>query len=141
MNAAERRVRAHVYRSILETSSGPTIEQLAADLALGESEVREILGSLFDQHLMMSDNERVVMAHPFSGVPTKYRSQVGDRWWYANCAWDALAILALLGDGDAIMTGETDDVVWSVSEGIVSPSGLIHLQVPARSFWEDVEFT
>lgn len=78
------------------------------------------------------------MAHPFSGVPTRYRASIGDDWWHANCAWDALAILSLLGDGE--VTGPNGRL-WHTFRGEVSPDGIVHLVVPARSFWDDVEFT
>ena len=36
------------------------------------------------------------MLNPFSVVPTAYRVHAGGRWWYGNCAWDALGICAAL---------------------------------------------
>ena len=66
---------------------------------------------------------------------------IGDRTWFANCAWDALAILALLGDGKAIATGAAGELVWTVEDGKVSPRGIVHLLVPAKNFWDDVGFT
>ncbi len=85
-----------------------------------------------------SSSGRVWMAHPFSGLPTPYTAEIGERSWFANCAWDALAILALLGDG--VARGE-DSLVWTVVGGVVSPDGLVHLLVPARRFWDDIGFT
>ncbi len=78
------------------------------------------------------------MAHPFSGVDTGHTATIGDRTWWANCAWDALAILALLGDGVARCPGEIE---WVVADGAVSPLGFVHLLVPASRFWDDVVFT
>jgi hypothetical protein len=36
------------------------------------------------------------MLNPFSAVPTAYRVHARGRWWYGNCAWDALGICAAL---------------------------------------------
>jgi Alkylmercury lyase len=36
------------------------------------------------------------MANPFSAVPTAYRVHAVGRWWYGNCAWDAVGICAAL---------------------------------------------
>lgn len=91
-----------------------------------------------DHRIALTDDGSVSMAHPFSGVATPYRAVVGDSWWHANCAWDALAILALLGDGHA---EGPDGLHWEVSRGVVEPNGIVHLLVPARRFWEDVGFT
>ena len=40
-----------------------------------------------------------MMAHPFSGVASDFLVTIGERTWFANCVWDGLSILALLGDG------------------------------------------
>ena len=80
------------------------------------------------------------MAHPFSGVDTGYRAHIGERSWFANCAWDALAIVALLG-ADGTATGRDGVVEWQIQNGVVSPNGLIHMLVPAAKFWEDIGFT
>src|SRR5256885_7144555 len=42
----------------------------------------------------------VWMAHPFSAVPTAYPVVIGERTYWANCAWDAAGILSLVGDGE-----------------------------------------
>ena len=81
------------------------------------------------------------MAHPFSGVETPYRVVVGDRSWHANCAWDSLAILGLMGDGVAFGAHLEPNLEWRVMDGKVTPNGLVHMVVPARRFWEDVGYT
>ena len=81
------------------------------------------------------------MAHPFSGIETGFTATVAGRTWYANCAWDALAILALMGDGRAAIAQNGEQDVWVVKNGEVSPNGVIHLRVPARHFWDDIVFT
>ena len=112
---------------------------LVSHSGLGEDEIRMALEGLADEHrIALTRDGRVGMAHPFSGVPTSYLSVIGDRHWYANCAWDALAILALLGDG---VVQREEGPLWRVEHGLVSPNGYVHLLVPARSFWDDIGFT
>lgn len=114
-------------------------DALAAGVGWDPDEVTRALQGLADQHrIALTDDGVVWMAHPFSGVPTPYQALIGDRIWHANCAWDALAILSMLGDGEARGPG---GLAWTVIGGIVSPEGLIHLLVPARQFWEDIGFT
>jgi hypothetical protein len=83
------------------------------------------------------------MTHPFSAVPTDYVVRIGSRRWFANCMWDGLSILALLGDGavdtHSAATGEA--MRFTVNNGKVSGEGLVHFLVPARSFWDDIGFT
>ena len=83
------------------------------------------------------------MAHPFSAVATDFLVIIGDRQWYANCVWDGLSILALLGDGTlethSPATGEL--IRFTVTDGEVLGEGLVHFLVPARRFWVDIGFT
>ena len=108
-----------------------------------QHEVAEAFHRLASEHriVLVPEEDRVWMAHPFSGVETGYEVVVGDRSWYANCAWDALGVLALMGDGKAIATQDKTELVWSVADGKVSPDGVIHIPVPAREFWDDIGFT
>ena len=139
MTPFEREVRATIYESLIDGAREIDASVLASHSGWDEGEVRFALEGLAGKHrIALTADGWVWMAHPFSGVPTSYLSVIGDRYWYANCAWDALAILALLGDGD--VHGE-EGLLWEVDDGLVSPNGYVHLLVPARSFWDDIGFT
>ena len=143
MTAFDRQVRAQIYRLF---SDGMTVVDAAA---VAESrgwvaeEVEASLDRLAEVHLikLAEGSHRVEMAHPFSGTNTGYRTVVGDRSWNATCAWDALALLALMGDGEAFAPGADGDLVWTVDDGKVSPDGVVHLLIPASRFWDDIGFT
>ncbi len=131
-------VRAATYACFVE-GEPPSATAIAARSGLPIDEVTRALGALADEHrLALADDGSVLMAHPFSAVPTGYTAEVGERTWHANCAWDGLAILALMGDGVARKDG---DVLWTVDDGVVSPPGVVHFVVPAREFWADIGFT
>jgi len=143
MSPFDRQVRAQIYRHILSSGLGPTADQLADQRGWPPEEVEESLRRLEDGHLiaLMPDRESVRMAHPFSGVETAYTAESGGRSWFANCAWDALAILALVGDGTARQATADEALVWTVADGVVSPGGVIHMRVPPKDFWKDIAFT
>jgi hypothetical protein len=143
MTPIDREIRAQVYRHIIQSGEGPTVDDIAASCSLDPKKVSEAFIRLENSHLlaMVPGEPRVMMAHPFSGVPTGHVAVVGEGRWHANCAWDALAILALMGDGVARVTSGTETLTWNVYGGIVSPEGVIHMRVPARSFWDDIGFT
>jgi hypothetical protein len=131
-------VRAAVYACFV-AGEEPTVAAIARHAGMPGTEVGTALAALADEHrLALAEDGSVLMAHPFSAVPTGYRAEVGDRVWHANCAWDALAILALMGDGVATKDG---DLLWSIDGGTVSPPGVVHFVVPAREFWADIGFT
>lgn len=138
MTDFERTVRAAVYRCFID-GDAPTAAALATRTGLTAGKVRRALEALAADHrLALDDAGAVVMAHPFSGIPTGWEAVVGDRAWHANCAWDALAILALLGDGAVRRDGEE---TWRVADGRVDPEGIVHFVVPPREFWADIGFT
>ena len=139
----DRQVRVQIYRHVIASSEGPSVAQIAAERGWAPDEVAEAFHRLASEHriVLLPEEDRVWMAHPFSGVETGYEVIVGNRSWFANCAWDALGVLALMGDGKAISAHGETELVWSVANGTVSPDGVIHLPVPAREFWDDIGFT
>ena len=86
------------------------------------------------------------MAHPFSGVITDYRAVIEGRSWWANCAWDALGILALLGQDGEIETlcaYSGADLAIAVRSGALDldTDEVIHFAVPAARWWDDIGYT
>ena len=143
MTPFDRQVRAQIYKLMVGGAASVDAEVLAASRGWEVAEVASALRRLETEHriALVGDTTQVWMAHPFSGVETSYRAVVGEQSWFANCAWDALAILALLGDGEARASGAAGELVWTVEDGQVSPRGIVHLLVPAKNFWDDVGFT
>ena len=85
------------------------------------------------------------MANPFSAVPTSYRVRANERWWYANCAWDAFGILGAL-DVDGTVESSCPDCgepyTVEVSDGRADAGDLLfHCLVPAAHWWDDIVFT
>ena len=143
MTPFDRQVRAQIYRLLVGGASTVDARAIADSRGWDVGEVKAALGRLAAEHrvALVKGTHRVWMAHPFSGVNTSYQAVVGESAWFANCAWDALAILALLGDGEARATGAVAELVWKVEDGQVSPPGIVHVLVPASEFWDDIGFT
>jgi hypothetical protein len=85
------------------------------------------------------------MANPFSAVPTAYRVRAAGRWWYRNCAWDAVGICAALRVDGRIETSCPDcreAIALEVRSQRVDDEGLLfHCLVPAAHWWDDIVFT
>jgi len=145
MNSFERLVRVVVIQALRDTSLAPSAAQVAATLGAGEPDVSSALRSLAKEHrlALVPGTDKVWMAHPFSGVETDFVVSIGKRRWFANCVWDGLAILALLGDGflDTHSPATGEPMRFQVRDGRVLGEGLVHFLVPARSFWDDIGFT
>jgi Alkylmercury lyase len=91
------------------------------------------------------DGSSIRMAPPFSGVPTAHEVRVGDVKYFANCAWDALAIPAALHRPGNVtsacgQSGEPFDLEVGV-DGPERSSWLFHCAVPAAQWWDDIVFT
>lgn len=145
MTDFERDVRAAVYASFRDTGSAPAPESLAASLGSSRDAVVAALQALARKHCLVlrPDGESLWMAHPFSGVPTDVVVFIGDRRWFANCVWDGLSILGLLGDGrlETHAPGSGEPVAFEAQNGVVRGEGLVHFLVPAARFWDDIGYT
>ena len=84
-------------------------------------------------------------ANPFSAVPTAYRVLAQDRWWYANCAWDAFGVCAALHADGRIETSCADcgeSIAIDVhDQQPADRSVLFHCLIPASHWWDDIVFT
>lgn len=131
MDDADVRLRNELYRHFVETGSPPR-----ADL--------EALRRLHDAHAVVLEGDRIRMLNPFSLVPTPYRVHAGGRWWYGNCAWDALGIVAALG-GEGHVSASCPDcaepIELDVRGGRLAADGVFHCLVPAARWWADIVFT
>ena len=87
----------------------------------------------------------ILMAPPFSAVPTPFLVRTSRHESYANCAWDALGVPVMLGESAVIAgaCGCCGEAITLQSDGEATPrgSGVIHFAVPAGRWWEDLVFT
>jgi hypothetical protein len=141
-------VRLHIYGEFIQSGEPPTVVETA--LVLGQSETN--VAAAYDRLaagrviVLRPGTREVLMAAPFSAVPTRFTVQVASgRSYYGNCIWDALGIPAMLGrdaviqaacgDCDAPLTLEVRANTLTRSEGTV------HFALPASKWWENIVFT
>lgn len=102
---------------------------------------------LHDEHAVVLNpaTDELRMLNPFSVVPTAYRVRARDRWWYANCAWDAFGICTALHSDGRVETSCPDcgeALAVEVREGKPDDETLLfHCLVPASRWWDDIVFT
>ena len=140
-------LRNATYRTFVTLGRAPSAAEVAADVGRTEAQVLDGWRRLHDAHALVLDvaGKQIRMANPFSGVPTAYRVRADDRWWYANCAWDAFGICAALHVDGRIETSCADcgePLTVAVCDGRPDDESLLfHCLVPARRWWEDIAFT
>src|SRR5688572_23820590 len=146
MDERDRSLRNTTYRLFVEFGRAPTADEVAASERLTTGGVHAAWRRLHDDHaLVLHRGNELRMANPFSAVPTAYRVRAADRWWYANCAWDAVGICAALhADGDIVTSCPDCGEVLTVAIRDQRPRDetlLFHCLVPASSWWDDIVFT
>lgn len=142
MEAADLELRNLTYRLFVELGRAPVASELG-----DEREVKEGWRRLHAAHAVVLNpaTDELRMANPFSAVPTAYRVRARERWWYANCAWDALGILAAL-DVNGVIESSCPDCGEPYTVEVVDQSPtpddlLFHCLVPAERWWADIVFT
>ncbi len=146
-DALDRAVRWLVYQHFKETGAPPPLDRLSRLAERPAAQVRASLRRLADAHALALEEgtDRIWMAHPFSAVATGYRAVTRERSYHANCAWDALAIPALLGLDARIHAAHPvtrDALQLEIRGGELQPTlSVIHFLVPRRRFWDDIGFT
>src|SRR5215204_2549762 len=142
MDEGDLALRNQTYALLVELGRPPLADEV------GPTEhVRAGWQRLHDAHALVldPDHRELLMANPFSAVPTPHRVEAVGRSWYANCAWDAFGICAALGT-DGRIESECPDcgagIVVDVGGGRPGDESLLfHCLVPARHWWDDIVFT
>ena len=140
-------IRRHVYETVLTTGLPPLAREVAASLNLPVAEVHDSFERLAAGRVLVLQEEsrEILMAPPFSAVPTPFPVEAAGRRYWGNCVWDALGVLALLKRDGSIAAscgccGESMSL--RVEGGVLQPAeGIVHFAIPARRWWEDIVFT
>jgi hypothetical protein len=140
-------IRNLTYAMFVGLGRAPTADELAAAAGLSRSEIETVWAQLHDAHALVLSpgTSEILMANPFSAVPTSYRVRAAERWWYGNCAWDALGICAAL-HADGQIEASCPDCGEAISlqlrgERVDDERPLFHCLVPAVCWWDDIVFT
>lgn len=145
-SATDNAVRLIVYNTLAERCVAPTSAEIARVMNVPVETVASSFERLAAAHVLVLDGTgELLMAMPFSAVPTKFRVRAGGQAWWANCAWDAFGIAAAL-DRDADIATECPDcsapLEVSVRGGAVTAAESVgHFAVPAAHWWDDIIFT
>jgi Alkylmercury lyase/LexA DNA binding domain len=146
VSETDRRVRRQVYDTAMNRGYPPAIAEIASALDLRRQEAEESLSRLAAGRVLVlqPDSGEILMANPFSAVPTPFSVELASFACYGNCIWDALGIPALVRQDARIKTSCGDcglALALSVVDGRVSgdPS-VVHFAIPARHWWDDIVF-
>jgi hypothetical protein len=143
----ELQTKVAIYRFFAEFARRPTAQELAQCLGSNVDTVLAVYARLRTQRFLVlePDGVSIRMAPPFSGVSTQHVACVGVKRYFANCAWDALGIIAALrGEGVVESRCEQSGEALRLRIGREGPEAcewLFHCAVPAAKWWDDIGFT
>jgi hypothetical protein len=140
-------VRKFVFDHFLEHAAPPVVEQVMREFSLSRDEAADVLESLqAARHIaLVTGTARVLMAFPFSAIATPFQATVGDRTYFANCAWDAIAFHAMLRDDVRVQSfchHCATPIEIELRDGravrVEPDEALVYLALPPRQWWEDI---
>jgi len=141
------RVRLSVYRHFVNRGLAPAPGDISDELGASPAAIAASVERLAAAHVLVLDpaTRWLWMAMPFSAVPTGFRVRTSGGEWWANCAWDALGISAMLQAPAEIITtcagcGDPPPI-HTTGRALSTGSGVVHFAVPAASWWDDIGFT
>jgi hypothetical protein len=141
-------LRLAVYRSFAATGQAPTTAMLAEQLRTNGSEVNSGLEMLaHNRHLVLSADDAILMAHPFSAVPLGFAVMGTATLWWGGCAWDSFAMPHLVHEPEPMLVATRcpachTPLAWNVGADEPPASDEVaHFLVPAAHMWDDVVHT
>ena len=143
----ERDIRLYIYHQFIEHATAPSTGDAARALQCAPEEAEAAFRSLAEARIIVlrPGTSTGWMAMPFSNVPTPFTVISGGRAYYANCAWDAFGIAAIL-DADARVFTTCADcggvLERKIARGaLTDPRGVVHFALPPRRWWDDIGYT
>lgn len=141
------RVKLAVYHTFAETGRAPSSAEVAERFGADVENVLVAYQRLRVQRLLVleADGESIRMAPPFSGVPTQHVVESNGMRYFANCAWDALGVIAALQRPGTVhsrceQSGESFQLEVDL-QGPEPSDWIFHCLVPAAKWWNDIIFT
>src|SRR5881397_2101933 len=146
-------VRKYIFEHFEEHATAPVLEQIMRKFRLDRTSAFNLLTDLQSaRHIaLLTGTQRILMAFPFSSIVTPFRVTVTgkEKEYFANCAWDAVAIHVTLGKEQWISSychHCSEDIKIHLKEQMVirlqtNNSPLIYLALPASKWWENIVLT
>jgi len=143
IDAEELRVR--LYRQLATEGLAATSDQIAAEYGITPEEAAAAFVALHhDRHLVLDEEGRIELAHPFGTRDFGFSVKSGTVLWWGGCAWDSFAIPHLVPGASPTLIATTcpgcgNALAWNVGIG-APPAGdeVAHFLVPMAHVWDDV---
>jgi hypothetical protein len=149
----QKNIRKYIFEHFEEHATAPVLEQIMRKFRSDRPSAFKVLVELQSaRHIaLLPGTQRILMAFPFSSIVTPFRVRLTgkDKEYFANCAWDAVAIHVALGKEQWISSychHCSEDVKIHLKDQKLVPSQsdsqpLVYLALPASKWWENILLT
>jgi len=147
MNLDKKAVRKFVFDHLFEHTTAPPLEEVMQRFGLSRKEAFSVFRELEADHhiLLVPGTQRILMANPYSAVSTPFRVHIGSKRYFANCAWDTVALHVMLGEDarvESFCHHCAEPIGISLSKGRPKSSKpaspLIFLSMPVARWYENL---
>lgn len=138
-------LRRLVYDILRRGGAVPAVARLARNSNAAPDAVTASLARLADAHMFVLGRDgEILMANPFSAVPTPFVVSIGGSSWYGNCIWDAMGIAAMLASNAIVRTScgccGTAAKIRIPQDCSDANEWKAHFAIPAAHWWDDIVF-
>lgn len=149
----QKKVRKYIFEHFEEHTTAPVLEQVMRRFALDRASAFKVLDDLQSaRHIaLLNGTQRILMAFPFSSIVTPFRVRVAgkEKEYFANCAWDAVAIHVALRKEQWISSYchhcSEDIRIHLKDQRVISEHSnnqpLVYLALPASKWWQNIVLT
>jgi hypothetical protein len=149
----QKNVRKYIFEHFEEHTTAPVLEQIMRKFGLDRASAFKVLADLHGaRHIaLLAGTQRILMAFPFSSIVTPFRVKVAgkDKEYFANCAWDAVAIHVTLGKEQWISSYchhcSEEIMIHLKDQRLISHRSddqpVVYLALPASKWWENIVLT
>jgi hypothetical protein len=140
-------LRVFVYRFMVDNRRPPMLGEIGKALGTGSAEIEAALKRLADAHVLVlaPGTPYIWLANPLSALPSPFPVTVGGQQYFGICIWDALGVIAMLGDEGSVTSLCPDcgeELTLRVRDGQVEGQDyVVHYAVPAARWWDDIGYT
>lgn len=147
MSADKKVIRKYIFDHFFDYTTSPPLEEVMQRFKLTRLEAFESFRELEKDHqiVLVPGTQRILMANPFSAIQTPFRVYVGSRRFYANCAWDSVALHVMLEQDARVESfchhcAEPIELFLSKGEAKSSKpaSPLIFLSTPVSKWYDNL---
>src|SRR5262245_6916007 len=141
-------LRHQIYAHTTGLGKPPSMAELSAATHEPLDRVRDSLARLAAGRIVVlqRDGGEILMAPPFSAVPTPFMVETSRHACYANCAWDAIGVPVMLRESAHIVSscgccGTSLALDVQPDHAPAAAGVVVHFAVPAARWWQDLVYT